>query len=133
MRDRANAAAEVTPEELAAAKSYLAAREIVQSEGAMRQVIRRLVREVGTSPLDEDNGPLDLLNPGDPRANGAESAYDPRIEQVTAADVREVIEKYLRPEAMTVVVVAPRSAVKASLAQLGDVRIISPEGDEPPR
>jgi predicted Zn-dependent peptidase len=107
---------DVTPAELSAAKAYLAARDVVQCEGSMQRVVRRLVREIGT--VAGDVGEEDRV----PDAG----LYDSRIENVTADDVRDVIEKYVRPQAMTVVVVAPAAIVAGPLAKVGDVQVIAP-------
>jgi len=109
---------DVKDDEVAAAKAYLAARDIVQGEGARQRVVRRLLREIGAEPDADDRDEEGLgLTTG---------SYDPRVEQVSPRDVRSVIEKYVRPEAMTVVVVAPASIVAGPLAKVGDVKVIPP-------
>jgi zinc protease len=115
---------EVTDAELAAAKSYLAQKDVVQSEGTMQRVVRRLLREIGSASDD-----LEGIGRGGQQMREqleSDDVYDPRIDQVSAADVRAVIEKYVRPGAMTVVVVAPAAVVAGPLEKLGDVKIITP-------
>ena len=109
---------DVKDDEVAAAKAYLAARDVVQGEGARQRVVRRLLREIGAEPDADDR---------DEEGLGLTAvAYDPRVEKVSAEDVRNVIEKYVRPEAMTVVVVAPASIVAGPLSKIGHVKVISP-------
>ena len=50
--------------------------------------------------------------------------YAERIGQVTAADVKAVMDKYVQEEHMTVVVVAPAAQVKAQLEKLGAVEVV---------
>ena len=120
MRDAEN---DVTPAELTSAKAYLAARDLVQGEGSMRRVIRRLMREIGNDPDAADRD--DDRDARGENLNTAAGSYDPRVEEVSARDVRSVIEKYIRPEAMTVVVVAPAKIVAGSLAKIGHVKVVS--------
>jgi zinc protease len=50
--------------------------------------------------------------------------YPARISEVTADQVREVMEKYVRDDAMTIVVVAPAEQVKSQLERLGTVEVV---------
>jgi predicted Zn-dependent peptidase len=50
--------------------------------------------------------------------------YPLRISQVTREKIREVMDKFVRPDRMVVVVVAPAAQVKEQLAPLGEVRVL---------
>jgi predicted Zn-dependent peptidase len=50
--------------------------------------------------------------------------YPARIGQVTADQVRQVMDKYVVPNRLTIVVVAPAAQVKDLLAPLGDVKVV---------
>lgn len=50
--------------------------------------------------------------------------YPARIAQVTADQVKDVMDKYVNPDAMTIVVVAPASEVKSQLEKLGEVEVM---------
>jgi zinc protease len=50
--------------------------------------------------------------------------YPARIAQVTADQVRDVMNKYVDPDEMTIVVVAPASEVKPQLEKLGEVEVM---------
>ena len=56
--------------------------------------------------------------------------YGERISAVPATQVGEVVAKYLKPQRMTVVVVAPAADVKAQLEKLGDVTVVPMPGKE---
>ena len=49
--------------------------------------------------------------------------YPARLAEVTAEQVRAVMNKYVKPDAFTIIVVAPAAQVKASLEKLGDVEV----------
>jgi zinc protease len=49
--------------------------------------------------------------------------YPARLAEVTADQVREVMNKYVIPDGFTIVVVAPAKAVKAELEKLGTVEV----------
>jgi predicted Zn-dependent peptidase len=50
--------------------------------------------------------------------------YPKRIESVTADQIRAVMDKYVKDEQMTIVVVAPAAQVKEQLEKLGQVDVI---------
>ena len=50
--------------------------------------------------------------------------YPARVGRVTAGEVREVMQTYVRPERMVIVVVAPAAEVKAQLETLGEVTVV---------
>jgi zinc protease len=50
--------------------------------------------------------------------------YPARVSQVAAGDIRQVVDKYVRPDRMVIVVVAPADQVKDQLARLGEVRVV---------
>ena len=50
--------------------------------------------------------------------------YPQRIAQVTADQVREVMNKYVKDDAMTVIVVAPANVVKPQLEKIGEVEVV---------
>jgi len=65
--------------------------------------------------------------------------YPKRIAQVTAEQIRDVMNKYVKDDQMTIIVVAPAAAVKDQLETLGPVEVIpmpakqnaSPRGQGP--
>jgi zinc protease len=59
--------------------------------------------------------------------------YPERISAVAPTQVAEVVGRYVRPDRMTVVVVAPAEAVKDQLARLGEVRVVPMPAQRPPR
>ena len=77
----------------------------------MQRITRRLTREIGAGEEDQ-------------------TAYDSRIEQVSAQDVRDVINQYVRPEAMTIVVVAPAAMVAGPLRKFGEVKVVAASQQE---
>ena len=50
--------------------------------------------------------------------------YPQRIAQVTAEQVREVMNKYAKDGEMTITVVAPAAVVKSQLEKLGEVEVV---------
>jgi predicted Zn-dependent peptidase len=50
--------------------------------------------------------------------------YPERIAQVTSDQVRDVMNKYVQDNRMTMVIVAPASTVKDQLAPLGTVQVL---------
>ena len=50
--------------------------------------------------------------------------YPARVGQVTKGEVREVMRRFVRPDRMVIVVVAPAEAVKQQLEPLGEVKVI---------
>jgi zinc protease len=58
--------------------------------------------------------------------------YPARIGQVTRDQVRQVMDEFVRPDRMVVVVVAPAAEVKEQLAPLGEVKVIPMPGRRSP-
>jgi len=50
--------------------------------------------------------------------------YPARVSQVTKADIRQVVDKYVRPDRMVIVIVAPAAQVKEQMAKLGEVKTV---------
>jgi zinc protease len=50
--------------------------------------------------------------------------YPARINQVARDDIRRAMDRFVRPDRMVVVVVAPANQVKEQLAPLGEVRVV---------
>ena len=50
--------------------------------------------------------------------------YPQRIEAVTAEQIAQVVDRYVRPQRMVVVVVAPAQAVCQQLSRLGEVQVV---------
>ena len=49
--------------------------------------------------------------------------YPARLAEVNAAQVRAVMNKYVKPDQMTIIVVAPAALVKSALEKLGEVEV----------
>jgi zinc protease len=98
--------ANVTDEELAAAKRRVAGSLVMNMQTIARQAEMR-----GDVIL---NGyPADYYD-----------RYASRINEVTTDQVRQVMQQYVDTGAMTVVVVAPASEVRAGLQRLGEVQVL---------
>ncbi|HJX66668.1 MAG TPA: pitrilysin family protein [Polyangia bacterium] len=54
--------------------------------------------------------------------------FTARIASVTAADVRKMAQKYLRPDHMVIVVVGDRTSIEASLRRIGEVELRDLDG-----
>jgi zinc protease len=54
--------------------------------------------------------------------------FTARIASVTAADVRKMAQKYLRPDHMVIVVVGDRTGIEASLRRIGEVELRDLDG-----
>jgi zinc protease len=50
--------------------------------------------------------------------------YPARVGQVTKEQVRGVVDRYIRPDRMVIVVVAPAAELKESLERLGEVKVV---------
>jgi zinc protease len=111
----------VNDQELAEAKSALAARRIVGDEGAHQRAARELARET-TLGVPTKAGDSDRALGADDDEHAAD--YDERVRAVSAADVQAVMRDYARPEKMTIVIVGPADALEASLQPLGVVRVV---------
>jgi zinc protease len=104
----------VTPEELAEAKTRVAGVMLMQMQTIGQQAQRRLDAILNGYPIDYWD------------------SYTDKINTVSAEQIREVMDKYVQPDRMTVVVVAPASQVKQQLERLGEVQVV-PMPVEPSR
>jgi zinc protease len=96
----------VTPEELAQAKTRVAGSMAMQMQTIVQQAQRRIDGILNDYPPDYyDN-------------------YPRRIAAVTAEQIRLLMSKYVRDDLMTIVVVAPADEVKQQLETLGQVKVI---------
>jgi zinc protease len=102
----------VSDAELADAKASLARRSLVREEGASQRLESRLARELTMTAGEK----------GDDEMRG--SGYDSRVQGVSASEVRAVMQKYVQPGRMSVVVVGPASAVAETLRPFGEVRVV---------
>jgi len=99
-------AVNVTDEELSETKLRMA--------GAMVMGMQTVQQQAGYRVDGILNGyPIDYYD-----------TYPARIGQVTADEVRQVAQRWLRDDRMTIVVVAPASAVAEPLKRLGDVQVV---------
>ena len=97
---------DVDPEELAQAKTRVAGELLMGMQTIDAQASYRVDAILNGYPIDYyDN-------------------YPARIGQVTAAQVKAVVNKYVDDGKMTIVVVAPADQVKDQLKRLGDVEVI---------
>jgi zinc protease len=95
----------VTAEELTDAKRRVAGRMLMQMQTIEAQAERRLEGILNGYPADYYD------------------RYAKRVGEVTADQIREVLNKYADPKAMQIVVVAPASASKEPLSKLGEVQV----------
>jgi len=108
---------EVTPEELAEAKAYVAGAQVVLEETPLRRLNRRLRREL-SGWEDAAGGSADETNPAAVTDAAATAA-------VTAADVRRVTQQYVDPARLKIVVVGPADAVAEPLRKIAPlVRVV---------
>jgi zinc protease len=99
-------AADVTDEELKEAK--------LRVTGSMVMGMQTIAQQAGFRVEGIlNNYPIDYYD-----------KYPVRINQVTKDQIREVMGKFVRPDRMVVVVVAPAVQVKEQLAPLGEVKVI---------
>ena len=99
-------AAPVPEDELSEAKKRVAGQMLMQMQTIHQQADRRLVAIMNNYPVDYYD------------------VYPERISKVTAGDIKNVMNKYVDENKMTIVVVAPATAVKSQLEKLGDVTVI---------
>jgi zinc protease len=97
---------DVTPVELAEAKSRVAGGMVMEMQTISQQAGRRAETILNDYSIDYYD------------------VYPQKIAQVTADQVREVMKHYVDDGRMLVVVVAPADAVKAQLDKLGDVQVL---------
>jgi len=50
--------------------------------------------------------------------------YPSRVDKVSKGDIQKVVDKFVRPDRMVIVVVAPASQVMEQLSKLGEVRVL---------
>jgi predicted Zn-dependent peptidase len=96
----------VTADELAIAKRRVAGMMVLETQTVQQQAGRRIDTILNGYPIDYYD------------------TYAQRIAEVEASQVREVMEKYVRNDRMTIVVVAPAAQVKDQLDTLGDVTVV---------
>jgi zinc protease len=99
-------AAEVTPQELSEAKNRVAGSMVMQMQTINQQAGRRADAILNGYPADYYD------------------TYPARVAQVTAGQVREVLNKYVDDGKMTIIVAAPAGKVKEQLEKLGPVEVI---------
>jgi zinc protease len=98
---------ETVPEkELADAKFRVAGQLLMGMQTTEQQASRRVEALLNHYPIDYYD------------------KYAERIGQVTADDVKAVMDKYVLPDRMIITVVAPASEVKEQLEKLGDVEVV---------
>jgi zinc protease len=97
---------DVTPAEISEAKQRIAGGMVMDTQTADQQASRRVDVILNEYPDDYYE------------------QFPKRIGEVEASQVRELMEKYADDEKVTIIVVAPASAVKDQLAQFGEVKVI---------
>lgn len=97
---------EVTDTEIAEARTRVAGSMAMEVQTIAQQAGRRVEQILSGYPVDYYD------------------RFPERVSAVTAQQVREVMQKYVLPDAMQIVVVAPAGAVKEQLQALGEVEII---------
>jgi predicted Zn-dependent peptidase len=97
---------EVTPTELAEAKSRVAGSFVMDMQTIAQQARFRVGGILNDFPIDYYD------------------RYPERVGQVTAAQVRDLLNKYVDDKRMGITVVAPAEAVKSQLEKLGHVEVM---------
>jgi zinc protease len=97
--------ADVTEQELTESKLRVAGSMVMEMQTIEQQAGRRLDVILNDYPLDYFD------------------KYPARLARVNAEQVRAAMNKYVKPDEMTIVVVAPASAVKPALEKFGDVEV----------
>ena len=98
--------AEVTPEELAMAKTRVAGGLLMGMQTIGQQASFRVDAILNDYPIDYYD------------------AYPAKVGEITAEQVKAVMNKYVDDSRMTIVVVAPAEQVKEQLKRLGEVEVI---------
>ena len=98
--------AEVTPVELAEAKTRVAGSFVMDLQTISQQASYRVSGILNDFPIDYYD------------------RYPERLDEVAAAEVRDVLAKYVKDGEMAIVVVAPAEAVKSQLEKLGQVEVV---------
>src|SRR5262249_7640676 len=102
---------DVGSEELAEAKRRVAGRMVMDMQTIQQQAARRIETILNGYPADYFD------------------KYPARVGEVTASQVREVMNRYVQDDRMGIVVIAPAQKVKEKLEGLGTVDVIAmPEG-----
>jgi zinc protease len=96
---------DVTDDELADAKRRVAGGMVMQMQTVEQQAARRLDAILNGYPADYWD------------------KYPQRVAAVTAGQIRAVMQKYVTPDTMQIVVVAPADKSKEQLARLGQVKV----------
>ncbi len=96
----------VTPVEMSESKSRVAGSMVMEMQTIAQQSGRRVDGILNEYPIDYYD------------------VYPQRIAQVEPDQVREVMDKYVRDDAMVIVVVAPAEQVKTQLEELGKVEVV---------
>jgi zinc protease len=97
---------DVTPAELAEAKMRVAGRMVMDVQTIGQQAGYRVDGILNGYPIDYYD------------------KYPARVAEVTPAQIRDVMNKYVKDDAMTIVVVAPAKLVRAQLEKLGEVEVV---------
>jgi predicted Zn-dependent peptidase len=98
--------AEVTPVELAESKTRVAGGMVMGMQTIQQQAGYRVDAILNDYPIDYYD------------------TYPQKIDAVTAAQVRDVMNKFVKDGEMVIVVVAPAEAVKDQLKRLGEVEVV---------
>jgi zinc protease len=101
-------AAPVPEKELADSKFRVAGQLLMSMETIADQASRRVEGILNSYPIDYYD------------------KYAQRIAQVSAEQVRDVVNKYVKEDQMTIVVVGPADTVKEQLGRLGPVVVVPP-------
>ena len=97
---------DVTPQELGEAKMRVAGRMVMDVQTIGAQAGYRVDGILNGYPIDYYD------------------KYPQRIAEVTAGQIRDVVNKYVKDGEMTIVVVAPAKLVRAQLEKLGEVEVV---------
>jgi zinc protease len=98
--------ADVTAEELASAKLRVAGMMAMETQSVQQQAQRRMEGILNDYPVDYYD------------------KYSSRVAVVMAQQARQVMEKYVDPQKMTIVVVGPAAELATKLAKFGEVIIL---------
>jgi zinc protease len=97
---------EVTPVELAESKTRVAGSFVMDLQTIAQQARYRVGGVLNDFPIDYYD------------------RYPEHLEQVTAAQIRDLLTRYVNDQQMAVIVVAPAEAVKSQLEKLGQVEVV---------
>lgn len=98
--------ADVEPQELLDARSRVAGDMLMETQTIAQQAGRRSDQILNDYPIDYYD------------------KYPERIGQVTARQVRDVMNTYVKDDKFAIIVVAPAEQVKEQLKRLGDVKVV---------